>query len=86
MTDEEFRTQMMSAQYYIPRRMFYLSIKFPTLTWKRVNELYQQIVTDLLEEYNVECILDIGSLGQGMLMAEREFERRLIEESMKNNE
>ena len=74
---------MMNAQYHIPRRSFYLAAQYPTITWKRANEIYEQIVVDLLKEHNVECILDIGAFGQGMSMAEREFEKRLREELRK---
>ena len=73
----------MNAQYYIPRRLFYLAYEFPDITWKRVSEIYEQIIVHLLQEYNVECILDIGALGQGISMAEREFRRKLQEELKK---
>lgn len=77
---------MMNAQYYVPRRLFYLALQYPTITWKRANEIYEQIIVELLKEYNVKCILDIGALGQGMSMAEREFRRRLQEESTKEED
>ena len=83
MSDEEYRNHVLEAQFSIPRKLNYLADKYPTITWSEAKELYKTSVEELLKEFDVECILDIGGYGKGFVMASALFESKLQREYTK---
>ena len=83
MTNEECRNYTLEAQFSIPRKLNYLADKYPTITWSEAKELYKTSVEELLKEFEVECILDIGGYGKGFVMASALFESKLQREYAK---
>ena len=84
MSDEEYRNHILEAQFSIPRKLNYLADKYPTTTWSQAKKLYRRSVEELLKEFEVDCILDIGGgYGKGFVMASALFESKLQREYAK---
>ena len=81
--DEEYRNYMLIHQFDIPRRIQHIARRYgDILTYNQIAKLYETSVSDILNIYNVECIIDLP-FGKGLIEAAYRWEEKLGEAKKK---
>lgn len=85
MEDKDVRQYMIDHQFEIPKKLYYFAEEFPTVTWKRAQEIYKASVRRVLDSYGEEDIFS-GNLGfgKGMELVTRTFRGRMGLEDRKH--
>ena len=79
----EYRNYMLTHQFDIPRRKQYIAHRYGNiLTYNQIANLYETSVSDILNIYNVECIIDIPFV-KGLVEAAYRWEEKLGEAKKK---
>ena len=84
----EYRNYMLTHQFDIPRKIQHIARRYgDILTYNQIANLYANSVDDILNIYNVECIIDLP-FGKGLTEAAYRWEGKLGEAKKKviNNE
>ena len=56
----EYRNYMLTHQFYIPQRIQHIARRYgDILTYNQIANLYENSVYDILNIYNVKCIIDL---------------------------
>lgn len=78
MIDKDMKQFMIDHQFEIPKKLYYFAEEFPTVTWKRAQEIYKASVRRVLESYGEEDIFSGRlSFGKGMELVTQTFRGRM---------
>lgn len=81
--NEKFRRYLIEKQLIIPPRLYSLANKYPTVSWVKSQQFYEECVIEVLNKYEIDCLNDIP-YGKGYYEASVKFESMLYEESVMN--
>ena len=85
MIDKDMKQFMIDHQFEIPKKLYYLAEEFPTVTWKRAQEIYKASVIRVLESYGEEDIFSGRlSFGKGIELVTQTFRGRMGSEDRKH--
>ena len=79
----EYRNYMLTHQFDIPRKIQHIARRYgDILTYNQIANLYENSVYDILNIYNVKCIIDLP-FGKGLTEAAYRWEEKLGEAKKK---